>query len=116
MLLGRKDLDLFSPFDLVTLRHAYKHTVHSLIIIQTYQSDHTCVLRCTPVLVHLSCVYNWRAWSNYGLHVLNITIHTEMIIKSMNAFVWCWGKTSGSLNEILSVTMGSCKSKIFTEF
>ena len=114
MLLGRKDLHLFSPFDLVTLMHPYNHTVHSLNygldglnIIQTYQ----CVSRCTPVLVHLSCVYNRRAWSNYGLHVLNITIHTEMIIKSMNAYVWCWGKTSGSLNEILSVTMGSCKVK-----
>ena len=70
------------------------------------------------VSVRLYYVYNRHAWSNYGLHVLNITIHTEMIIKSVNAFVWCWGKTSGSLNEILSVTlpMGSCKSKILTEF
>ena len=30
----------------------------------------------------------------------------------MNAYVWCWKKICGSLDEIPSVTMGSCKSKI----
>ena len=30
----------------------------------------------------------------------------------MNAYVWCWSKICGSLDEILSVTMGSCKNKI----
>ena len=34
---------------------------------------------------------------------------------SMNAYVWCWSKICGSLDEIPSVTMGSCKSKIFHE-
>ena len=29
------------------------------------------------------------AWSNYGLDVLNITMHTEVVIHSMNAYVWC---------------------------
>ena len=29
----------------------------------------------------------------------------------MNAYVWCWSKICGSLDEIPSVTMGSCKSK-----
>ena len=44
--------------------------------------------------------------------VLNITMHTEVVIHSMNADVWCWSKICGSLDEIPSVTMGSCKSKI----
>ena len=29
----------------------------------------------------------------------------------MNASVWCWSKICGSLDEIPSVTMGSCKVK-----
>ena len=41
-------------------------------------------------------------------------MHTEMAISSMNAYVWCWSKICVSLDEIPSVTMGSCKSKIFT--
>ena len=47
------------------------------------------------------------AWPNYGLDVLTITMHTE---------VWCCSKICGSLDEISSVTMGSCESKIFNEF
>ena len=39
-----------------------------------------------------------------------LPIHTELAIHSMNAYVWCW-KTSGTLDEILSVTMGNCTSK-----
>ena len=34
----------------------------------------------------------------------------------MNAYVWCCSKICGSLDEIPSVTMGSCKSKILNEF
>ena len=30
------------------------------------------------------------AWPSYGLDVLNITMHTEVVIHSMNAYVWCW--------------------------
>ena len=56
------------------------------------------------------------AWPNYGLDVFNITMHTEVVIHSMNAYVWCWSKICGSLDEILSVTMGTCKSKILDEF
>ena len=52
------------------------------------------------------------AWPNYGLDVLNITMHTEVVIHSMNAYVRCWSKICGSLDEIPSVTMRSCKSKI----
>ena len=29
----------------------------------------------------------------------------------MNAYVWCWRKACGSLGEIPSVTMGTCKMK-----
>ena len=32
-------------------------------------------------------------------------MHTEVVIHSMNAYVWCWSKICGSLDEILSVTM-----------
>ena len=65
-------------------------------------------------IMHVLCLH--LAWSNYGLDVLNITIHTDVVIHSMNAYVWCWSKICGSLNEIPSVTMGSCKSKILNEF
>ena len=44
------------------------------------------------------------AWPNYGLDVLNITMHTEVVIHSMNAYVWCWSKICGSLDEIPSLT------------
>ena len=50
------------------------------------------------------------------LDVLNITMDIEVVIHSMNAYVWCWSKICGSLDEIPSVTMGSCKSKILNEF
>ena len=56
--------------------------------------------------------YLHLAWPNYGLDVLNITMHTEVVIHSMNAYVWCWSKICGSLDEIPSVTMGSYESKI----
>ena len=38
-------------------------------------------------------------------------MHTEVAIQSMNAYVWCWRKACGSLDEIPSVTMGTCKRK-----
>ena len=43
-------------------------------------------------------------------------MHSEVVIHLMNAYVRCWSKISGSLNEILSVTMGSYESKIFNKF
>ena len=36
-------------------------------------------------------------------------------VDTMNAYVWCWSKICGSLDEIPSVTMGSCKSKILNK-
>ena len=60
-------------------------------------------------------LYLHLTWPNYGLDVLNITMHIEVIIHSMNAYVWCWSKICGSLDEIPSVAM-SCKSKILNEF
>ena len=56
------------------------------------------------------------AWPNYGLDGLNITMHTEMVIHLMNAYVCCWSKICGSLDEILSLTMGSYESKILNKF
>ena len=56
------------------------------------------------------------AWPNYGLDVLNITMHREVVIHLMNAYAWCWSKICGSLDEILSLTMGSYESKIFNKF
>ena len=41
-------------------------------------------------------LYLHQAWPNYGLDVLNITMHTEVVIHSMNAYVWCWSKICGS--------------------
>ena len=56
------------------------------------------------------------AWPNYGLDGLNITTHTEVVIHLTNAYVWCWSKICGSLDEILSLTMGSYESKILNKF
>ena len=56
------------------------------------------------------------AWPNYGLDGLNIIMHTEVVIHLMNAYVWCWSKICGSLDEILSLTMGSYESKILNKF
>ena len=61
-------------------------------------------------------LYLHLEWPNYGLDVLNITMHTEVVIHSMNAYVWCWSKICGSLDEIPSVTMGNYKRKILNEF
>ena len=49
------------------------------------------------------------------LDVMNITMHTEVVIHLMNAYVWCWSKICGSLDEILSLTMGSYESKILNK-
>ena len=38
-------------------------------------------------------------------------MHTEVAIHLMNTYVWCWRKACGSLDEISSVTMGTCKRK-----
>ena len=65
---------------------------------------------------NIKTLYLYLAWPNYGFDVLNITMHTEVAIHSMNAYVWCWSKVCGSLDEIPSVTMGNCKSKILNEF
>ena len=47
--------------------------------------------------------YLHLAWPNYGLDVLNITMHTQVAMHSMNAYVWCWSKACGSHDEIPSV-------------
>ena len=38
-------------------------------------------------------------------------MHAEVAIHSMNAYVWCWRKACGSLDEIPSFTMGTYKRK-----
>ena len=55
------------------------------------------------ILVFEKHLYTHITWSNYGLDVLNIA--------QTYLFVTC-----DSLDEILSATMGSCKSKILDEF
>ena len=45
------------------------------------------------------------------MDVLNITMHTQVAIHSMNAYVWCWSKVCGSLDEIPSVTIEVVKVK-----
>ena len=44
--------------------------------------------------------FNDYLWPNYGLDVLNITMHTKVAIHPMTAYVWCWSKVCGSLDEI----------------
>ena len=56
------------------------------------------------------------AWPNYGLDGLNITMHTEVVIHLMNAYCGVGSKICGSLDEILSLTMGSYESKILNKF
>ena len=40
--------------------------------------------------MHVLCLH--LAWPNYGLDVLNITMQTEVVIHSMNVYVWCRSK------------------------
>ena len=40
-------------------------------------------LKFNPLYLHLQ-------GPNYGLDGLNITMHTEVVIHLMNAYVWCW--------------------------
>ena len=62
-------------------------------------------LKFNPLYLHLQ-------GPNYGLDGLNITMHTEVVIHLMNAYVWCRSKICGSLDEIRSLTTGSYESKI----
>ena len=43
-------------------------------------------------------------------------MYTEVVIHSMKAYVWCLSKICDSLDEIPSVTMGSCKTIILNDF
>ena len=43
-------------------------------------------------------------------------MHTEVVIYLVNAYVLCWSKICGSLDEILSLTMVSYESKILNKF
>ena len=45
-------------------------------------------LKFNPLYLHLQ-------GPNYGLDGLNITMHTEVVIHLMNAYVWCWSKICG---------------------
>ena len=49
-------------------------------------------------IMHVLFIYIWIP--NYGLDVLNIKMHTEVVIHSMNAYVWCWSEICGSRDEI----------------
>ena len=64
----------------------------------------------------MQVLYLHLAWQNYGLDVLNITMHIEVVKHSLNAYVWCWRKLCISFDEIPSVTMGSCERKLLNEF
>ena len=54
--------------------------------------------------------------SKLKFNILYNILHTEVVIHLMNAYVWCWSKICGSLDEILSLTMGSYESKILNKF
>ena len=43
-------------------------------------------------------------------------MHTEVVLHLMNAYVWCWSKICDSLDETLSLTMGSYERKILNKF
>ena len=51
-----------------------------------------------------------------GVTVLNPTYPRLSSGDTMNAYVQCWSKICGSLDEILSLTMGSYESKILNKF
>ena len=84
------DQENFSPFGLAVLHMAQN------LPVPIHQSMTFSVYLCS------NSFYTHIAWSNYGLDVLNI---------AQTIFVTC-----DSLDEILSATMGSCKSKILNEF
>ena len=41
----------------------------------------------TALISKLKLQHSLSAWLNYGLYVLNITMHTKVVIHSMNAYV-----------------------------
>ena len=41
------------------------------------------------------------AWPNYGSDVLNITMHTEVVIHSMNAYVFMCGVGANSVVRLM---------------
>ena len=57
--------------------------------------------------MHVLFIYIWHS-RNYGLDVLNITMHTEVVIHSMNAYVWCWSKICA---EVQNRKQRKCKSE-----
>ena len=85
------------------------YNLHVFDIVQPYQSDlvHLCE-HLSPSYFNICFV-----WSNYDLNVLNIT-HTYRYGNTCLCVVL--GQTRGSLDEIPSVTMRSCKSKTLNEF
>ena len=48
------------------------------------------------------------------MDVLNITMHTEVVIHSMNAYVRCWSKICGSLDEFHLLQWEVVKVKFLT--
>ena len=59
---------------------------------------------------------NPASWRKEQLELFPAASWRLTVIHSMNAYVWCWSKICGSLDEIPSVTMGSFISKILNEF
>ena len=54
--------------------------------------------------LNITTLYLHLAWRNYGLDVMNITMHTEVALHSTNVYMCGWSKACGSLDEIPSVT------------
>ena len=61
-------------------------------------------------------LYLHQAWPNYGLDVLNITMHTEVVIHSMNAYVWCWSKSVAHLMKFRLLQWEVVKQKFLMNF
>ena len=65
--------------------------------------------------LNITLLYLHLAWPNYGFDVLNITMHTEVAIHSMNMLMCGVGAKSVAHLMKFHGYNGNCKSKILNE-
>ena len=66
-------------------------------------------------IMHVLFIYIWHG-QIYGSDVLNITMQTEVVIHSMNAYVWCWSKSVAHVMKFHLLQWEVVKIKFLNEF
>ena len=86
------------------------YDLHVFDIVQPYKSDLVHLCEDIRLLTFLYSFCQVELWFECFEYCPYIQMWQYML------YVWCWGKTCGSFDEIPSVTMGSCKSKTLNEY